>query len=218
MVIFLIRFHELESQLHILINNAGVMICPKALTKDGFELQIGTNHMGHFLLTNLLLNLLKNSAPSRIVVVSSIAHIPGYIKKNDLNSEKSYNRFVAYCQSKLANILFSRSLSRKLEGTGVTVNSLHPGAVMTDLQRHINPVLKYLSSPLQHIFFKTAVNGAQTQIALALDPDLEKVSGKYFRDCKEVDPTSRAKDDDMAEWLWKTSEEWVGISSPMTIA
>ena len=207
----------MESQLHILINNAGVMICPKSLTKDGFEMQIGTNHMGHFLLTNLLLDLLKISTPSRIVVVSSIAHIPGYINKNDLNSEKSYNRVIAYNQSKLANVLFSNELSKKMQGTGVTVNSLHPGAVMSDLQRHVK-TLAFLSTPLQHIFFKTTINGAQTQIMLAVDPDLENVTGKYFKDCRQASPSMKAQDDEMAEWLWKTSEEWVGLSTPMTIA
>lgn len=121
------KFHELESQLHLLINNAGVMMCPKALTKDGFEMQIGTNHLGHFLLTNLLLDLLKASAPSRIVNVSSAGHTMSDINKDDLMSEKSYSKLKAYAQSKLANVLFSTELAKKLEGTGVTVNSLHPG-------------------------------------------------------------------------------------------
>lgn len=132
------KFHELETQLNILINNAGVMACPKALTKDGFEIQIGTNHMGHFLLTNLLLDLLKQSSPSRVVVVSSLFHWYGRINKEDLNSEKSYWKWLAYGQSKLANILFTRELSRKLEGTGVTANVLHPGAVKTELMKGLD--------------------------------------------------------------------------------
>lgn len=124
------------------MNNAGVMASPKAMTKDGFEQQIGVNHMGHFLLTNLLLDLLKISAPSRIVVVSSLFHLYGRINKEDLNSEKSYWRWIAYGQSKLANILFTKELARQLEGTSVTVNALHPGAVNTELARHINVVLR----------------------------------------------------------------------------
>lgn len=132
------KFHGLESQLHILINNAGVMACPKALTKDGFELQIGTNHMGHFLLTNLLLDLLKQSSPSRVVVLSSLFHWYGRINKEDLNSEKSYWKWISYGQSKLANILFTRELSRKLEGTGVTANVLHPGVVKTELMKSLD--------------------------------------------------------------------------------
>lgn len=127
-----------EIRLDILINNAGVMVCPKTYTTDGFEYQIGVNHLGHFLLTHLLLEMLKRSAPSRIVVVSSITHaILAWIKKEDLNSDKSYNRYLAYSQSKLANILFTRHLALKLKGTGVTVNALHPGCIMTELPRHI---------------------------------------------------------------------------------
>lgn len=135
---FSAKFHELEHQLHILINNAGVMACPKALTRDGFEMQIGTNHMGHFLLTNLLLDLLKQSSPSRIVILSSMFHWYGRINKEDLNSEKSYWRWAAYGQSKVANILFARELAKKLAGTGVTANSVHPGAVKTGLTRDID--------------------------------------------------------------------------------
>ena len=121
------KFHELESQLHILINNAGVMACPKAFTEDGFEMHFGTNHLGHFLLTNLLLDVLKASAPSRVVVVSSLFHVFGKVRKNDLFGEKFYFRWFAYGTSKLANILFTRELAQKLVGTGVTANCLHPG-------------------------------------------------------------------------------------------
>lgn len=132
------KFHTFESELHILINNAGVMACSKAQTRDGFELQIGTNHMGHFLLTNLLLDLLKQSAPARIINVSSLYHVFGRINKSDLNSEKHYWRWLAYAQSKLANILFTRELARRLEGTDVTANALHPGAVNSDLTRNLD--------------------------------------------------------------------------------
>lgn len=121
------KFHQLEQKLHILINNAGVMACPKSYTADGFELQFGTNHLGHFLLTNLLLDLLKKAAPSRIVIVSSIMHRIGFIKRNDLMREQRYWKWFVYGQSKLANILFARELSKRLEGSGVTANSLHPG-------------------------------------------------------------------------------------------
>lgn len=137
------RFHELETQLHILINNAGVMAIPKSQTKDGFEMQIGTNHMGHFLLTNLMLDLLKQSAPSRIINLSSLFHWYGRINKEDLNSEKSYWRWLAYGQSKLANILFTRELAKRLEGSGVTANSCHPGAVNTELMRDVDLFSKY---------------------------------------------------------------------------
>jgi retinol dehydrogenase 12 len=121
------QFHEREDKLDILVNNAGVMACPRSLTEDGFEMQIGVNHLGHFLLTNLLLDLLKAGAPSRVVVVSSEAHRMYDINKDDLMSEHSYSRFRAYSQSKLANILFTRELAKRLSGTGITVNCCHPG-------------------------------------------------------------------------------------------
>ena len=134
------KFHSLESKLHILINNAGVMGCSKSSTKDGFEMQIGTNHFGHFLLTNLLLDLLKAAAPSRVVVVSALLHKFGEIKKDDLMSEKSYDALRGYYDSKLANNLFSQELARKLEGTGVTSNSLHPGVIATELNQTLLPI------------------------------------------------------------------------------
>lgn len=179
---------------------------PRWETKEGFEMQLGVNHMGHFLLTNLLLDTLKASAPSRIVVVSSIGHVMGSIKKNDLNSEKSYNKYKAYFQSKLANVLFSRELSKKLQGTGVTVNSLHPGAVQTELNRY-QPITSKLIYPF-YICFKSPKSGAQTTLTVALDPDLEKVTGKYFDNCAIKEESTAAKDDEMAKWLWDTSVEW----------
>lgn len=121
------------------------MRCPKMLTKDGIELQLGTNHMAHFLLTNLLLDHLKQSAPSRIVNVSSLAHVRGEIKLADLNSEQSYDSGKAYSQSKLANVLFTRELAKKLKDSGVTVNSLHPGIVHTELGRHMSFFNSYLA-------------------------------------------------------------------------
>ncbi|XP_017014767.2 retinol dehydrogenase 13 [Drosophila takahashii] len=213
---FAAGFKREQNKLHILINNAGIMDCPKMLTKDGFEMQIGVNHMGHFLLTLLLLDVLKSSAPSRIVVLSSIAHRLGRIKRDDLNSEKSYDRKMAYCQSKLANILFTRELSKRLGGTGVTVNALHPGVVNTELFRN-TPFLgsklgKLIIAPFIWIFIKTARNGAQTSLYAALDPSLKNVSGKYFSDCKQKHVGSAAQYDDDAEFLWAESEKWTSIS------
>lgn len=174
-----------ERRLDILINNAGIMACPKYLTEDGFEMQIGVNHMGHFLLTNLLLELVTKSAPSRIVNVSSIAHLYGKINKEDLNSEKSYSPIPAYNQSKLANVLFTRELARRLKDTGVSTYSLHPGVINTELGRHLGDSICGLCTikiikPLAWIFHKTPKAGAQTTITCAVDPDLEHITGEYF--------------------------------------
>lgn len=123
------KFHEIETRLDVLINNAGVMACPKSFTADGFETHMGVNHLGHFLLTNLLIDLLKASAPSRIINVSSALHGIGTISKRNFFGEKFYNRWLAYANSKLANILFTRELAKRLNNTKVSVNALHPGRV-----------------------------------------------------------------------------------------
>ncbi|XP_008822417.1 retinol dehydrogenase 14 [Nannospalax galili] len=202
-----------ESRLDVLINNAGVFQCPYMKTEDGFEMQFGVNHLGHFLLTNLLLGLLKSSAPSRIVVVSSKLYKYGDINFEDLNSEQSYNKSFCYSRSKLANILFSRELARRLEGTNVTVNVLHPGIVRTNLGRHIHiPLLvRPLFNLVSWAFFKTPLEGAQTSIYLASSPEVEGVSGRYFGDCKEEELLPKAMDESVARKLWDISEVMVGM-------
>lgn len=180
-------------------------------TPEGLELHIGTNHFGHFLLTNLLLETLKASTPSRIVVVASLFHKMGKINRDDLNFKTTkYSQWSAYAQSKLANILFTRALAKRLQGTGVVVNSLCPGGVKTDITRDQNIFMKLLFFVIQFLY-KTPKSGAQTSIALAVDPDLEKVSGKYFSDCKIVAESKEAQDDETAEWLWNKSEEITGL-------
>ncbi|XP_075469634.1 retinol dehydrogenase 12 isoform X2 [Ascaphus truei] len=198
-----------EKKIHILINNAGVMICPYSKTEDGFEMQIGTNHFGHFLLTYLLLDLLKQSAPSRIVNVSSLAHLFGKINFDDLHSEKSYSSSLAYCQSKLANVLFTRELARRLQGAGVTVNSLHPGSIHSELTRH-SVILRNLWKVFS-FFLKTPVEGAQTSIHCAVAEELESVSGKYFSDCSPAYVSSNGRNDETARKLWDTSCKILGI-------
>lgn len=208
------KFHEAETKLHILVNNAGVMLCPKSKTKDGFELHFGVNHLGHFLLTNLLLDLLKAAAPSRIVVVSGMFHKCGVVNTEDLNGDISYSRFKAFFNSKLANILFSHELSKKLQGTGVTVNSLHPGVVLATILKSfsnfsmLNTALAYAVEYL----FNTPEQAAQTSVCVAVDPDLEKVSGKYFLNLKEDTSSPESTDDEISAWLWKKSEELVGLT------
>lgn len=177
--VFVREFLAEESRLDVLINNAG-WTGPRCLTVDGFESQIGVNHMGHFLLTNLLLDTLKASVPSRIITLTSVAHRVGKINKLDLNSDKSYHSFLAYAQSKLANILFTRELSKQLAGTGVTANSVNPGPVHTSITKNINIFIRLFWVPISWAFFKTPEKGAQTSIRLAVDPNLERVTGKYF--------------------------------------
>lgn len=201
-----------EKKLDILINNAGIMRCPFWKTEDGFEMQFGVNHLGHFLLTNLLLDLLKKSAPSRIVTVSSMAHERGTINFDDINSEKEYNEGRSYSQSKIANVLFSRELSKKLEGTGVTTYSLHPGVIRTELTRHWekNQLWKMVFSILKY-FIKTPVEGAQTTIYCAVEESLANQTGKYYSDCAEKIPSKAAQDDATAKKLWELSEKMVGL-------
>ncbi|RDD36616.1 Retinol dehydrogenase 13 [Trichoplax sp. H2] len=211
------HFNENEARLDILINNAGVMMCPYTQTADGFEMQFGTNHLGHFLLTNLLLDKLKACTPSRIVVVSSKAHRRGKMNFHDLNNPQNYNPYTAYFQSKLANVLFVRQLSHRLQGTGVTANSLHPGVVHTDLLRHFSiyqvGLFNFLLAPLFWLVLKTSKQGAQTTIFCAVDESLNGVTGEYFADCRQKDCAPQACDDGVAKKLWEVSEEWTGFSS-----
>ncbi|KAK7507085.1 hypothetical protein BaRGS_00001936, partial [Batillaria attramentaria] len=206
-----------EPHVDILINNAGIMRCPKMLTEDGFEMQLGVNHLGHFLLTMLLLDKIKASAPSRIVNVSSLAHVRGQINFDDLNTAKSYDPGVAYAQSKLANVLFTRELAKKLDGTGVTVNALHPGVVKTELGRHMNifksSISRAVFAPISWVLLKTPVQGAQTTLYCALATELDGVTGKYFSDCKEKEVAEQAKDDEAAKRLWAISENWTRLNS-----
>uniref|UniRef100_A0A8W7P6B6 Retinol dehydrogenase 12 n=1 Tax=Anopheles coluzzii TaxID=1518534 RepID=A0A8W7P6B6_ANOCL len=210
---FVKTFLSMERRLHVLINNAGVMACPKAYTKEGFEMHFGTNHLGHFLLTNLLLDVLKRSAPSRVVTVSSLGHKWGRINKDDINAEKDYREWDAYMQSKLCNILFSRHLAKRLRGTGVNTYALHPGAINTELTRHLNPCIRTMAKPIFWVFFKTPKSGAQTTLYCAMEPTIASHTGLYYSDCKLKEPEPHAQDDAMAEWLWNLSERLTGLSS-----
>ncbi|KAM6948420.1 retinol dehydrogenase 12-like [Aplochiton taeniatus] len=200
-----------ESRLHVLINNAGVMMCPYSKTANGFEMQFGVNHLGHFLLTFLLLDLLRQSAPSRIITLSSMAHAWGRIQLEDPNSETAYHSRRAYGQSKLANILFTRSLARRLEGRGVTVYAVHPGIVRTELKRHMNLAL-LISWKIVRPFTKTIAQGAQTSIYCAVEPSLDTQSGGYYSDCKPSSCSSAARDDVIAEKLWELSCQMLEIT------
>uniref|UniRef100_A0A8D0C0G6 NADP-retinol dehydrogenase n=1 Tax=Salvator merianae TaxID=96440 RepID=A0A8D0C0G6_SALMN len=202
-------FLKEEDSLHILINNAGVMMFPYSNTVDGFEMHLGVNHLGHFLLTFLLLDCLKKSAPARIVVVSSVIHIFARINFQNLQSEKYYHGGLAYCQSKLANILFTKELARRLQGTGVTANVLHPGVIQSDLTRY-SSTLKCLEI-LTCFMWKTTKEGAQTSIYCAVAEELESVSGVYFSDCKPAWVAPQSCNEDTAKKLWAVSCDLVGI-------
>ncbi|XP_061609545.1 retinol dehydrogenase 14b [Phyllopteryx taeniolatus] len=207
------EIQEEEPKIDVLVNNAGVYQCPYSKTEDGFEMQLGVNHLGHFLLTNLLLDLLKSSVPSRVVVVSSKLYKYGHINFDDLNSESKYNKAFCYSQSKLANLLFTLELAHRLEGSGVTVNALTPGIVRTRLGRHVHiPILAkplfYLASLL---FFKSPLEGAQTPLYLACSPDAEGVSGKCFANCEEEELLAKATDGQAAKRLWDVSRRLVGL-------
>jgi len=207
------KFHQLESKLDILINNAGLLVDKKQHTEDGFEMHMGVNHLGHFLLTNLLLDLLKEAAPSRIVVVSSVIYKMLKFDKDDLMCDRKFSAYRGYGLSKIANILFTTELSKKLEGTRVTVNCCHPGAVNTDIIQGWNlPCMGFIRRILGY-FIKTPLEGAQTQIRLAVDPDLELATGKYFADCKEEELAREGKNSENAKWLWEKSSEKVALKN-----
>ncbi|XP_040899566.1 retinol dehydrogenase 13 isoform X1 [Toxotes jaculatrix] len=208
-------FLDSEDRLDILINNAGVMMCPKWLTEDGFETQLAVNHLGHFLLTNLLLPKLKSSAPSRVVNVSSIAHQGGRIDFDDLFfSRKPYSPLESYRQSKLANVLFSRELARRLRGSGVSSFCLHPGVIRTELGRHVQgwfPLLGVLLSLPSLLLMKTPSQGCQTTVYCTVTPGLERRSGQYFSDCAEREAAPEGRDDEVARRLWEESARLVGL-------
>lgn len=215
---FVDNIKQEEEHVHVLINNAGVMRCPEGKTENGFDMQFGVNYLGPFLLTNLLLDKLKASAPSRIVNLASVAHVSGELDFDDLNWERrTFDTRKAYSQSKLAVVLFTRELSKRLEGAGVTVNALHPGIVATDLGRHTGLHQSQLSStvlsPFFYLFVKSPTLGAQSSVYLAVAKELEGVSGRYFDVMTEKDPAPQALDEKMAERLWNASEALLGLRS-----
>ncbi len=203
-------------QLHLLINNAGVMATPLSRTVDGFETQMGINHLGHFLLTSLLLDQLRASAPSRVVVVASRAHRragrEGVLATLDTDphyQKRRYQPLAAYGDSKLANILFTRALARRLTGSGVLAVCLHPGVIATDLSKHMS-LGGALFRAIGPLFLKSVAQGAATTVFAATAPELtEAHAGIYLADCNEAHPTATASDPDLAERVWSLSERAV---------
>ncbi|MCB9614577.1 MAG: SDR family oxidoreductase [Sandaracinus sp.] len=205
-----------HDKLHVLVNNAGLVLESRTTTVEGFETTFGVNHLGHFLFTQLLLGALKKAAKedheARIVNVSSDAHrwARRGLDWDDLQSEKKYASFDVYAKSKLANLYFTRALARRLEGTGVTVNALHPGVVATEFASSDD--VGFFTSfgfKLVRPFLKTSAQGAATSIFLASSPEVRGVTGKYFADSKLKHPMRLAQDDALAERLWSISEAMV---------
>ena len=206
------EFKSKHSQLHVLLNNAGAVNFKRELSVDGIEMTFALNHLAYFLLTNLLLDTIKTSAPARIVNVSSGAHTGGKVNFDNLQGEQSYSGMAAYSHSKLENILFTVELARRLEGAGVTVNALHPGFVATGFGANNKGFAFKIFGMVAPLMARSPEKGAQTSIYLASSPEVEKISGKYFADSKQKQPASQATDLDAAKKLWDVSAKMVGLS------
>jgi NAD(P)-dependent dehydrogenase (short-subunit alcohol dehydrogenase family) len=207
---FVTEFKNKYDNLHVLINNAGVMLKKRGLSVDGFEMNFAVHLLGPFLLTNLLLDLLKNSAPSRIINVTSAAHKRSKIDFEDLQSEnKKYRLFSIYGISKLAEMLFTYELSRKLEETKVTANAVHPGVVATNLGRDQSKFSQWFARK----FFKSPEEGAQTSIYLASSPEVEGITGKYFINKEPRESSEESYNQEDAERLWTICEKLTGFKS-----
>ncbi|XP_071512762.1 retinol dehydrogenase 11-like isoform X2 [Panulirus ornatus] len=204
------RILEDERSLHVLINNAGMMGCPKReVTQDGLELTMATNYYGHFLLTNLLLGLMKKSSPGRIIALTSSDH--SYVNKlnpDSLNFEREhYSSRTAYGQTSLCNILFSVELASKLEGTGVTANSVHPGCVHTEFfYKGKVTLFSWICRKLYLLMGKDVQLGAQPTIYLAVSQEVEDVSGQYFVDCQVAKTSELARQKKLAKQVWEATE------------
>jgi NAD(P)-dependent dehydrogenase (short-subunit alcohol dehydrogenase family) len=200
------RFLATHDRLHVLVNNAGVILTDRVVTEDNLEATFAINHLAYFLLTELLQDLLIRSAPARIINVASGAHLRGHINFDDLQAEKSYSGLRVYCNSKLANLLFTQELARRLDGTHVTANSVHPGPVATSWGTNTSGWFKWGHS-LFRPFMITPEKGAETSVYLATSSDVAKVSGQYFAKMKRTRASKEANDPAIAKRLWKVSEQ-----------
>ena len=201
-------------RLEVLVNNAGGVNKARTVTADGIETTFAVNHLGYFLLTNLLLDLVVKSAPARIVTGASVGHRRGTLDFEDLGFERGgYSIMRAYGRSKLANILFAAELARRLAGTGVTSNSLHPGSVDTNIWSGAplwaKPIIQIVFRP----FFISAEKGGERIVQLAASRDLEDVTGKYFENGEAVDPAPLARDASLATRLWDVSAQMVKLTA-----
>ena len=206
------HFYEHHNHLDVLVNNAGAFFLFKRLSVDGIEMTFAVNHLAYFLFTNLLLDALKVSSTARVVNVSSGSHLNQQLDFNDLQYSHFYRPMQAYGRSKLANVLFTYELSRRLEGSHITANALTPGMVATDIWKKVVPWLNPLISPVMERIGQPPLQGAQTSIYLATSPDVEGVSGKYFAHQHEVGSSPESHDPETARQLWQVSSQMVGLS------
>lgn len=209
---FAASFLAKHDVLDVLVNNAGVVTVTRQTTADGFEAMMGINHLGHFLLTHLLLDAIVRAPQGRIVNVSSGAHKIGRIDWSNPHLARGFRVWTGYAQSKLANILFTRELAKRLAGTNATANSLHPGAVGTNIGVNRDTGFGKAVHALLRPFFLTPAQGADTAVFLASSPDVRTVSGEYFYRRKASPVSARAEDDERARQLWAWSEREVGLA------
>jgi NAD(P)-dependent dehydrogenase (short-subunit alcohol dehydrogenase family) len=206
---FAATFKREYPRLDILVDNAGLSPLQRTTTKDGFETTFGVNHLGTFLLTHELLDVLKASAPARVVVLSSALHYRGKMVWDDLQfTRRKFAGITAYNQSKLANVLYTKALARRLAGTGVTVNAVHPGVVTTDLLRDAPRMV----AKVFHLFTISAAKGAQCSLDVATKPELANVTGEYFEKSRTKRAAKAALDEAAQERLWTLSEELLGLA------
>ena len=204
------RLGSLE-RIDVVVNNAGLVLGERRVTEDGFEHVFAVNHLAPFLLTNLLLPRLTGSAPARVVTVTSDAHSAANLDLDDPNLEHDWNSWRSYANSKLANILFTRELARRLDGTGVTANCAHPGVVRTGFGREGKPLLR-LGTTIARPFFLSPERGADTIVYLASSPDVAGETGGYYVKRQRREPSAAARDDAAARRLWDISEKLTGLT------
>ena len=209
------KFHKEHDHLDVLVNNAGGFNLTRKLSEDGIEMTFAVNHLAYFLLTHLLFDALKRSPSARVINVSSGSHYGEHLDFNDLQLKRFYNPMQAYGRSKLANILFTYELARRLEGTHITANALTPGMVATDIWKKVNRWLTPLIDPLIRRMGQTPLEGAQTSIYLATSPEVNAVSGKYYANKKPIRSSQASYDQEAARRLWDLSLELVGLEKPL---
>ena len=203
------RFDRLD----VLVNNAGTVLNDRTVTKEGIETTFAVNHLGYFLLTQLLLDRIVQSAPARFVNVASAAHRFGTLDFDDLSFERGYRGMRAYARSKLANVLFTRSLAQKLAGTGVTANCLHPGAVATAIWSGAPGWARPIIWVIGKFSFISPEQGGRRIVQLVTSPELSDTTGQYFEEGKLVPPAPRARDESVARRLWQESARLIGLDA-----